>query len=138
MKNLFLTTLILIGMLAVFAQATCAGPKHAAVTKTKRQIIVFASKGEKGITYRMNRQTYTGKELDYLLGEFHIDASQDSGVVVILDDSLALSDAKFVPAMALKAGFSDVRAFVYWEKTGRMAEVLFGPVIKYKEDAGKL
>ena len=40
--------------------------------------------------------------------------------------------------MALKAGLSDVRVFVYWKKTGRMAEVLFGPVIKYKEDAGKL
>jgi len=88
-----------------------------AVTKTKRQIIVFASKGEKRITYRMNRQTYTGKELDYLLGERHIDATPDSGVVVILDDRLALSDTKFVPAMALKAGFSDVRVFVYWEKT---------------------
>jgi hypothetical protein len=74
-----------------------------AVTKTKRQIIVFASKGEKRITYRMNRQTYTGKELDYLLGELH--------------DRLTLSDTKFVPAMALKAGFSDVRVFVYWEKT---------------------
>ena len=50
MKNLFLTALILTGMLVVFAQATCAGPeKHAAVTKTKRQIIVFASKGEKGL-----------------------------------------------------------------------------------------
>jgi hypothetical protein len=40
--------------------------------------------------------------------------------------------------MALKAGFNDVRVFVYWKKTGRMSEVLFVRVIKHKEDAGML
>jgi hypothetical protein len=39
-------------------------------------------------------------ELDYLLGEMHIDATPDS---------MALSDIKVVPAMAMKAGFT-VRA----------------------------
>jgi hypothetical protein len=41
-------------------------------------------------------------ELDYLLGEMHIDATPDSEVVVILEDFMALSDIKVMPAMAMK------------------------------------
>jgi hypothetical protein len=43
-----------------------------------------------------------------------------------MEDNMTLSDVKDVPAMALKAGFIEVRAFVYWKGTGNMAEVFFG------------
>jgi hypothetical protein len=52
------------------------------------------------------------------------------GVVVVLEDNLLLSDVKDAPAMALKAGFTDVRVVVYWRGTRNMAEVLFGPVVR--------
>jgi hypothetical protein len=55
--------------------------------------------------------------------------------VAILDDSLALSAAKFIPAMALKAGLSDVRVFVYWKKPAGWRRCCS---FKYKEDTGKL
>jgi hypothetical protein len=58
---------------------------------------------------------------------------KDSEVVVMLEDDLLLSDVKEVPAMAMKAGFTDVRAFVHWKGTGNMAEVWFGPVVKVKK-----
>jgi hypothetical protein len=44
------------------------------------------------------------RDLDYLLGEWHVHAAKDSEVVVVLEDSLALSRVKDVPAMAMKAG----------------------------------
>ena len=62
-----------------------------------------------------------------------MDAAEDSGVVIVLEDNLLLSDVKDAPAMALKAGFTDVRVFVYWRGTVNMAEVLFGPVVKVKK-----
>jgi hypothetical protein len=71
--------------------------------------------------------------MDYQLGEWHVDATKDSGIVVVLEDNLLQSDVKDAPAMALKAGFTDVRVFVYWRGTGNMAEVLFGPVVKVKK-----
>lgn len=103
------------------------------VTKLKKQILVYAQKKGSGIEYVYDGQHYTGKQLDYLLGEWHVDAARDSEVVVVLEDNLLLSDVKDVPAMALKAGFTDVRAFVYWKGTGNMAEVWFGPVVKVKK-----
>jgi hypothetical protein len=100
--------------------------------------MVFARRGESGTEYRLNGELYSGKDLQYVLGEIHIDASRSSAIAVILEDDLALRDVKEVPAMALNAGFTDVRVFVYWKKTGRMAEVFLGPVIKYNGDESRL
>lgn len=71
--------------------------------------------------------------MHYQLGEWHVNAAKDSGGVVVLEDNLLLSDVKDAPAMALKAGFTDVRVFVYWRGTKNMPEVLFGPVVKVKK-----
>ena len=117
-----------------------AGPKKnkSSVSKTTQRVIVFARKTDHGIEYRINKQIYIGKDLDYVLGELHIDANKESAVAVVLEDNMLLSDVKDVPVMALKAGYTDVRAYVYWKRTGRMAEILFGPVLKATADPRKL
>jgi hypothetical protein len=58
-------------------------------------------------------------------------------VDVVPEDQMLLSNVKEVPAMALNAGFTDVRAYAYWRRTGRMAEILFGPVLKATSDPKK-
>jgi hypothetical protein len=40
--------------------------------------------------------------------------------------------------MAINAGFKDIRPFVSWHKTGRMAQVQFGPAIKFTQDPDKI
>jgi len=40
-------------------------------------------------------------------------------VALVLEDNMFLSDVKDVPIMAVKAGYTDVRAYVYWKRTGR-------------------
>ena len=65
--------------------------------------------------YAYYGQHYSGRELDYLLGEWHVGADKDSEVVVVLEDNLRLSDVK------------DVRA---------MAEVWFGPVVTVNAGRG--
>jgi hypothetical protein len=112
--------------------------KKSSVSKADRRIVVFAHKTERGIEYRINKQSYSAEELNYTLGELHIDAGKRSGVAVVLEDDMQLSDVKAVPGMALRAGFDDVRVYVYWKSTGHMAEVLFGPVLKFSADAKNL
>jgi hypothetical protein len=123
-----------------FSVPTSAGPKKRKSSgfQTTQRIIVFARKTNHGIEYRINKQIYFGKELDYVLGELHIDANSESAVAVVLEDNMLLSDVKDVPSMALKAGYKDVRAYVYWKGTGRMAEILFGAVLKATTDPNKL
>ena len=99
---------------------------------------MFARKTDRGIEYRLNKQIYIGKDLDYVLGELHIYANKESAVAVVLEDNMLLSDVKDVPFMALNAGYTDVRVYVYWKRTGRMAEILFGPVLKATSDPVKL
>jgi len=124
----------------VFGVPTSAGPKKnkSSVSKTAQRVIVFARKTDHGIEYRINKQTYSGPDLGYLLGELHIYANKESAVAVVLEDNMLLSDVKDVPFMALNAGYTDVRAYVYWRRTGKMAEILFGPVLKATSDPKKL
>ena len=124
----------------ILSVSSSAGPKKnkSNAPKLTQRIIVFARKTDQGIEYRFNKQTYTAKDLDYVLGELHMYANKDSAIAVVLEDNMLLSDVKDVPAMALKAGYTDVRAYVHWKRTGRMAEILFGPVLKATADPGKL
>jgi hypothetical protein len=130
---------VLILALAVILGAICslqAAPRTLKNSgKRKKQILIFAQRQVDGIEYLYAGKRYSGRELDYFLGEWHVDAAQDSELVVVLEDNLPLSDVKEVPAMAMKAGFRDVRAFVYWKGTGNMAEVWFGPVMKVAKAA---
>jgi hypothetical protein len=115
--------------------ASAAPPNVKKGTKQTKQILVYAHRKNSNIEYVFDGKHFAGKGLDYLLGELHVDAAKDSAVVVVLEDNMMLSDVKEVPAMAMKAGFTDVRAFVYWKGTGNMAEVLFGPVVKVRKNA---
>jgi hypothetical protein len=49
----------------------------------------------------------------------------------VVDDRARLSAITEVSEMAINAGFKDIRLFIYWHKTGRMAQVQFGPSIKF-------
>jgi hypothetical protein len=124
----------------IFGMPTLAGPKKnkSSGSKTTQRVLVFARKTDRGIEYRLNKQIYIGKDLDYVLGELHIYANKESAVAVVLEDNMLLSDVKDVPFMALNAGYTDVRVYVYWKRTGRMAEILFGPVLKATSDPVKL
>lgn len=134
----FFAIFLCVGLIFGVPASTGTKKKRPSVSKTTQRVIVFARKTNHGIEYRINKRIYTGKELDYVLGELHIDANKESAVAVVLEDNMLLSDVKDVPAMALKAGYTDVRAYVYWRRTGRMAEILFGPVLKATADPRKL
>jgi hypothetical protein len=112
-----------------------ASPKHkTAKILPKTQIVVSARKINGGVEYRIGDARYTRAQLNEYIGERHSSASATSTVAIVLEDSMALSDIKEVPQMALDAGFNYVRVFVYWKGTGNMAELFFGPVVKHNLD----
>lgn len=112
-----------------------AGPsnKNSRVLPSPR-IVVSARRVSGSIEYTIGKLRYTKAALSDAIGEMRLSASGDSVVVIIMEDTMTLSDIKDVPRMALDAGFHDIRIFVYWKGTGNMAEVFFGPVVKHNLD----
>ena len=123
------TLLCVLGSLSVVT----AGPKNKHFKELPRkQIVVSARKVNGAVEYQLGKLRYAKSGLNEIIGEMRLSASGDSELIIILEDSMALSDIKEVPQMAVDAGFRDIRVFVYWKGTGNMAEVLFGPVVKHK------
>jgi len=63
---------------------------------------------------------------------------EDCQLIEVVDDRAPLSAITEVSEMAINAGFKDIRPFIYWHKTGRMAQVEFGAPIKFTTDAEKI
>lgn len=112
-----------------------AGPanKNSRVLPSAR-IVVSARRIGGSIEYTIGKLRYTKAALSDAIGEMRLSSSGDSEVIIIMEDTMALSDIKDVPRMALDAGFQNIRIFVYWKGTGNMAEVFFGPVVKHNLD----
>jgi hypothetical protein len=62
----------------------------------------------------------------------------DCQIIPIIDDNVEIGAITQISEMAINAGFKDIRPFVFWRKTGRMAEIQFGPPIKYTTDTQKI
>jgi hypothetical protein len=90
----------------------------------KHQMVVSARKVNWKIEYSMGDMRFKKAELNECIGEARLNSSLESDVVIVLEDTMALSDIKEVPQMALAAGFKLVRVFAYWKGTGNMAELL--------------
>jgi hypothetical protein len=83
------------------------------------------------LEYELDDKAYSKRDLNFQLGELKLQSYPTvRPVLVFLDDSTYLSDIKFVPQMAIDAGFTDIRVFAVWPKAGNMAEIVFGPVKK--------
>ena len=112
-----------------------AGPKRtSAKALAKNQIVVSARRVNGSVEYAIGKFRYSKGDLRECIGEMRLSSSIDSDVVMVLEDTMALSDIKEVPQMVLSAGFKNVRVFVYWKGTDNMAELFFGPVVKHSLD----
>ena len=80
---------------------------------------------------------YKKSDANYFLAELKLHEG-DCQLIEVVDDRAPLSAITEVSEMAINAGFKDIRPFIYWHKTGRMAQVQFGPPIKFTMNANKL
>ncbi|MFI5059517.1 MAG: hypothetical protein ACHQLQ_15200 [Candidatus Acidiferrales bacterium] len=146
----FTLAFLLIGAFSVSAQ----GPSRFTIDDpTSRDktlpIVVFVRRIDSSLEFVLEDFRYTGDQLAFKLGELALERGKDRQIVVILEDSVLMSDFKEVPFMAINAGFRDVRVFLTWKKSRKMAEVilsrktddlsefLFGPVRKKTKDPKK-
>jgi hypothetical protein len=103
-----------------------------------KQIVVRIHRASKGLVYEIKSYEVTKSDANYWLAEIKLRECKDCQIVPILDDNVELGAITQISEMAINAGFKDIRPFVYWRKTGRMAQIQFGPPIKFTTDAQKI
>ncbi len=149
-RFVFTLAFLLIGTFSVRAQGPSRFKSDDSTSKDKKlPIVVFVRRVDMKLEFELEKVKYTGDQLAFELEELALDRGKDRQIVVILEDSVLMSDFKEVPFLAIDAGFRDVRVFLTWKKTGKMAEVilsrksddlaefLFGPVRKKTKDPQK-
>jgi hypothetical protein len=149
-RFVFTLTFLLIGALSASAQGASRFKSDDSTSKDKTMpIVVFVRRMNMKLEFVLEDFRYDGDELAFRLGELALERGKDRQIVVILEDSVLMSDFKEVPFMAIDAGFRDVRVFLTWKRSRKMAEVilskktgdlsefLFGPVRKKTKDPKK-
>jgi len=111
---------------------------HPTVEKNIKQIVVRVQRGEKGLDYELETEHHKKGEANFMLAELKLQRGGDCQIIALVDDRAPLSAITEISEMAINAGFKDIRPFVLWHKTGRMAQVQFGPPIKFTSDPEKI
>ena len=133
----FLLALLALGVISVAGTFAKTG-EGAAQREPIGQVVVRVHKSTGGLEYEMRSYGLKKVEANYWLAEIKLRECSDCQVIPIIDDDVELGAITQISEMAINAGFKDIRPFVYWRKTGRIAEVRFGPPIKFMGNEQKL
>jgi hypothetical protein len=132
---------LLFASLAFFVAAglyATSSEKPVSPDKKPEQIVVIVHKADKGLLFTVDSGEYKKVEANYLLAELKLHKGGDCQIIAVVDDRVPLSAVTEISEMAINAGFKDIRPFVSWHKTGRMAQIQFGPPIKFTTDSEKI
>jgi len=130
-------------LLASFGCLAAVGAYAASSKKANRadnkpeQVVVSVYKADKDLLFEIQSSEYKKGDANYLLAELKLH-NGDCQIIVLVDDRVPLSAITEISEMAINAGFKDIRPFVLWHKTGRMAQIQFGPAIKSTLDPDKI
>jgi hypothetical protein len=109
----------------------CKEPRESSIkSQTRQQIVVRIHRAKKGLEFELKSDRLKKDDANYLLAELKLRECSDCQIVVLIDDNIELSAITQISEMAINAGFKDIRPFVYWRNTGKIAEIQFGPVMK--------
>jgi hypothetical protein len=106
--------------------------------KKPEQIVVIVQEADKGLLFNVESNDYKKGDANYLLADLKLHRGGDCQIIAIVDDRASLSAITEISEMAINAGFKDIRPFVVWHKTGNMAQLLFGPAIRFTQDPDKI
>jgi hypothetical protein len=135
--------ILLTGFLAVLEIPLAISRNPSPTPTNRRQIVVLVYETSKGLRFDLESGIYKGGEYkkvdaNYFLADLKLHEGGDCQIIEVVDDRAPLSSITEVSEMAIDAGFKDIRPFVYWHKTGRMAQVQFGPPINFTMSAEKI
>ena len=144
MKNSMRYSVILLsGLILALGVAPASSRNTSFGVTNRRQIVVLVYKTEEGLRFKLQAGIYKDKEYrkydaNYFLADLKLQEGGDCQIIEVVDDRAPLSAITEGSEMAINAGFKDIRPFIYWHKTGRMAQVQFGPPIKFTMSAEKI
>jgi hypothetical protein len=144
MKNFVRYSAILVsGLFLALGAAPASSRNSSSVVTNNRQIVVLVYETDNGLRFKLQSGIYKDDEYkkydaNYFLADLKLQEGGDCQIIEVVDDRAPLSAITEVSEMAINAGFKDIRPFIYWHKTGRMAQVQFGPPIKFSMNAGKI
>jgi hypothetical protein len=144
MKDSFRYSVILLsGSLLALGVAPASSRNTSPGITNQRQIVVLVYEADKGIRFKLQSGIYKDAEYkkydaNYFLADLRLHEGGDCQIIEVVDDRAPLSAITEVSEMAVNAGFKDIRPFIYWHKTGRMAQVQFGAPIKFTMNAEKV
>lgn len=134
-RTLLLVSLVCLVAVGVYATSS----KKTTYSDNKReQIVVIVQKIDNGLVFNVDSKDYKKGDANYLLAELKLHKGGDCQIIAIVDDRVSLSGITEISEMAINAGFKDIRPFVVWHKTGNMAQILFGPAIRFTQDPDKI
>jgi|SRR5712664_885573 len=126
--------LVSLGCLAAAGVYAAGSKKTNPSDKRPEQIVVTVHKADKGLLFEVESGEHKKADANYLLAELKLHNGGDCQIIAVVDDRAPLSAITEISEMAINAGFKDIRPFVSWHKTGRMAQIQFGPAIKSTND----
>ena len=135
------TRTLLLAWLSCFAALTIYAANSKKTThsdKKPEQIVVTVHKADKGLLFEVESGENKKADANYLLAELKLHNGGECQIIAVVDDRAPLSAITEISEMAINAGFKDIRPFVSWHKTGRMAQIQFGPAIKSTSDPDKI
>lgn len=144
MRNLHWQPVVLAaGLLLACGFAPASSMDTGSIANKPRQIIVMVYAAKGGLRFELETGIYKHNEYkkfdaNYFLADLKMHEGSDCQIIEIVDDRAPLSAITEASEMAINAGFKDIRPFVLWHKTGRMAQVQFGPPIKFATAADKI
>jgi biopolymer transport protein ExbD len=135
-KNALRLALLILVIGSLLSSANARNPdKHKeARKKDDGQIVVIVRQGRKDLEFHIGSERYDRGQAAYALGELRLTRRENTPVVVLIDARVDVAAISAVPAMAIDAGFDNVHTYVFWPWTKRMAEIQFGPVLKFSEN----
>jgi hypothetical protein len=142
MRRLSKTKVLILLVCLIIACAVTPGSENKGKTQPgnkPEQIVVNVRKADKGFLFEVESNEYKKKgDANYVLADLKLQKGGDCQIIALVDDRLPLSTITEISEMAINAGFKDIRPFVSWHNTGRMAQVQFGPAIKFTQDPDKI
>jgi hypothetical protein len=134
MKSILRLCVLILVNSSLLNTAEARHSASAAVSKKDdTQVVIVLRARDKGLEFLVGSERYKRADLEYFLGNLRLKRDQDTPIVAILEDKVELRGLSEVPAMAITAGFRNVRTYVYWPWTHTMAEIQFGPVMKFSK-----
>lgn len=139
MKTRITIVLFLLALISPALETARGKPRHSPAQRgTARQIVVLVHRSNHGLEYELRSYHLKEREANFLLAEIKLRECDDCQIVPIIDDDVALGVVAKISEMAINAGFRDIRPFVFWRSTGRMAQIEFGPVIRFTTNAEQI